>query len=86
MYVIEYDIKDKEREKVFLSDLKELGESNLFLPNTFFLDSREQRDSVYEKLRSHLAPEDLLFIVETNLSMMSGWLTKSSVDWIQHHK
>ena len=85
MYIVEYDIKDNAREDVFLSDLKELGETNLFLPRSIFLDSTEPRESVYKKLRLHLMPEDLLLIVEASLTNMSGWLPMSSIRWIQNH-
>lgn len=85
MYIVEYDIKDNAREDAFLSDLKELGETNLFLPRSFFLDSTEPRESVYQKLRLHLKPEDLLLIIEAGLTNMSGWLPMSSVRWIQNH-
>lgn len=86
MFIVEYDIKDSSREELFLSDLKGLGDTNLFLPRSFFLISTEPRELVYKRLRSHLASEDLLLIVETSLSDMSGWLPMSSIRWVQTHK
>lgn len=83
MYIVQYDIKDKGREEAFLSSLKTLGDSNLFLSHSFFLDSESSRGDIYDKLRATMAQEDLLIIVETEATNMSGWLPKRSVDWIR---
>lgn len=85
MFIVEYDIKDNGREDFFLSDLKGLGDTNMFLPRSFFLICNEPREIVYKRLRSHLASEDLLLIIETNINNMSGWLPMSSIRWIQTH-
>ena len=85
LYCISYDIKSPSHEEVFLKRLKELGKTNQFLSNGRFLDSEKSREDIYDILRATLDAPDLLFICDTSLGQMSGWLPGSSVEWLREH-
>lgn len=85
LYCITYDIKDSSYEEGFLRQLKELGETNQFISNCWFLSSKKNKDDIYNILKEKLDSPDLLYISETRLSQMAGWLPSSSVDWLKDH-
>lgn len=88
LYCVIYDIKDAKdsaKEEAFLKQLKEFGETNQFISNCWFLDSSKDKDEIYEELKSKLDAPDLLFIAETRLTQMSGWLPNTSIEWLKVH-
>lgn len=83
LYIISYDIKDKEREEAFIKLLESTGSVNQYLSNSWFLyTENEDKDAVYKELKDSLHDSDLLLLNVTSLDKMSGWLPKNSVDWL----
>lgn len=86
IYSIAYNIKEAPTEGSFVNALKSIGEMVLFMPNCYFLSSDESRNSIYTKLFSTLGPNDLLYVVETPIDTMSGWLPTNAVKWLDQHR
>lgn len=85
LYCITYDIRNTAHEEAFIKQLKELGENNQFISNCWFLDSTKSKEEIYNILKGTLDSPDLLFICQTNLGKMSGWLPSDSVNWLKEH-
>lgn len=83
LHCIAYDIKDSNREEAFLKQLKELGETNQFISNCWFLNCEKSKDDIYKNLRTVLEAPDLLFICGTRTEQMAGWLPSNSIDWLK---
>lgn len=86
LYIISYDIKDKEREETFIKMLESIGSVNQYLSNSWFLSTENNKDAVYKELKDLLHDSDLLLLNMTTLDNMSGWLPKNSVDWLMDHR
>ena len=87
LYIISYDIKDKEREDAFIKLLESMGSVNQYLSNSWFLSSiNNDKEVVYKKLKDSLKDSDLLLLNITSLENMSGWLPKNSVDWLMENR
>lgn len=86
LYCIIYDIKDSAKEEIFLKQLKELGETNQFISSCWFLDCNQSKEEIYGILQKKLDAPDLLFISETRLNRMAGWLPSTSVEWLKQHR
>ena len=87
LYIISYDIKDKEREEAFVKLLEKMGNVNQYLSNSWFLSTENKdKDMVYKELKDSLHDSDLLFLNETSLEKMAGWLPKNSVDWLMENR
>lgn len=87
-FIINYDIKDKEREDVFLKTVKGLGETLLFLPHSLIMYVENQasdKDILFKNLKEVLKEEDLFLISEVPFAKMAGWLPSSSVEWLAIH-
>jgi hypothetical protein len=82
LYTITYDIKDSKKEEVFLKNMGKYGEIVMFMPRCYFLNSDQTRNIIYDELYKSIDESDLLYIAETPLSSMSGWLPHSAVDWV----
>lgn len=85
LYCIIYDIKDSTKEEAFLKQLKKLGETNQFISNCWFLACAQTKEEIYDIMKKELDAPDLLFISETRLERMAGWLPSTSVDWLKIH-
>jgi hypothetical protein len=86
LYIISYDIKDKDREETFIKKLESIGSVNQYLSNSWFLSTENNKDAVYKELKDLLHDSDLLLLNMTTLDNMSGWLPKNSVDWLMEHR
>ena len=86
LYCITYDIKNSAEEESFIKKLKDLGQSNQFISNCWFINSCQRKDEIFKILREDLKDADLLFITETSLSQMEGWLPTTSIEWLQQNK
>lgn len=85
LYCITYDIKNSSQEEIFLEELKYLGETNQFISNCWFLNSTLSKEDIFKRLKPKLNVSDLLYIGQTNLTNMSGWLPSNSVEWLKEH-
>ena len=85
LYCITYDIKELAKGEALLKQLKELGETNQFISNCWFLYCDKDKEEIYELLKAKLDAPDLLFISRTRLSHMAGWLPNTSVEWLKSH-
>lgn len=87
LYIISYDIKDKERENAFIKLLESMGSVNQYLSNSWFLSTKNNdKEAVYKKLKDSLDDSDLVLLNMTSLDKMSGWLPKNSVDWLMENR
>lgn len=87
LYIISYDIKDKEREEAFIKLLESMGSVNQYLSNSWFLSTKnDDKDEVYKELKDSLHDSDLLLLNVASLDKMAGWLPKNSVDWLMKHR
>lgn len=86
LYTVIYDIKNSEREEIFLEELQKIGDNVLFMQHCYFLSSEENRNPIFNKLRRVMLESDLLFIGETPYHTLSGWLPTSAVEWINFNK
>lgn len=87
-FIINYDIKDKEREDVFFKSVKGLGDTLFFLPHSLILyieNNEHDKDYIFKNLKSVLKEEDLFLISTVPFSNMAGWLPSSSVEWLNDH-
>lgn len=88
VFIVNYDIKDLERKDSFLSAAKNIGETLQYLPHALFIDCPDpnlDKDGLYSQLKQATSNEDLFLVAQTSLSVMSGWLTSSAVDWLKKH-
>ena len=84
VYIIVYEIKNFDRERLFLEVLEHISiESNQFIPKSFIVISNLNRKSVYERLREQMTQADLLMIAEVGRDKMSGWLPSCTIDWVK---
>lgn len=82
-YVVNFEIKNPEREATFLNHLEtSFQDENRCMPNSFFIVSDLDKKALYNQLRKGLENEDLLLVAEVKLPSIMGWLPASSVDWL----
>ncbi len=84
MYCIVYELKNAEKDySPFYQQIKELGNSNQFIANGWFVVTKLSKEEIFEQLKPLLDAPDLLLISNSNLSNMSGWLPRASIDWLK---
>jgi hypothetical protein len=86
LYTITYSLNDKAKEESFLKELKSLGDAVMVMPHCYFLRSNSGRELIFSKLHREMMESDLLYIAETPISSMSGWLPTSAIDWLNNNQ
>lgn len=88
LYIVNFDIKDSARVEMFAKRLNDVGEALLFMPRCYFLNADESISgtSIYNKLKQVLEDEDLFILSPVNVKDMNGWLSTSSVKWLNNRK
>lgn len=84
LYNVTYELKNSEQDYTdFFNALK--GESSYIqcLKTSWFVKSEKERTDLYNHLKSCLNDSDLLLVSETKLELLSGWLPRDSVTWLQ---
>ncbi len=88
LYIVNFDIKDSARVEMFAKRLNEVGEALLFMPRCYFLktDKSILGTTIYNNLKQVLEDEDLFILTPVKVSEMNGWLSTSSVEWLNNRK
>lgn len=88
LYIVNFDIKDSARAEMFAKRLNEAGEALLFMPRCYFLKTAERivGTTIYNSLKQVLEDEDLFILTPVKVSEMNGWLSTSSVEWLNNRK
>lgn len=82
LYSIAYTLNDITQEERVLKKLKSLGDAAMIMPHCYYLQSTMNRNDIFNELRSTMNDSDLLYIAETPVEKMSGWLPTSAIDWL----
>ena len=85
LFVVDIDIKDSARKSTFATGISQLGNTHQMFENTWLLDSNRQRNDIYTSLRANLNDSDLILIIQTSRDDLSGWVPKSTIEWLNEH-
>lgn len=82
LFFVTYSVNNLQREQELISALKELGDTNQVLQNSYFLLSDSKRNDIYVALKNALENDGLFIVTECNLDTMSGWVPSQTIDWL----
>ena len=85
LYNITYELKSSNKDySAFIQEIKDLStSSSQCMKNSWFIASTKSKNELYQALKQHLEDSDLLLILETSLSQMSGWIPTDTVEWLK---
>jgi hypothetical protein len=87
MFCIVYELKNAEKDySAFYQEIKNMGNSNQFISNGWFVDTNLNKDEIYNILKPQLELPDLLLVTKASLSTMSGFLPSISIEWLKKNE
>ncbi len=84
-YIVSYDLKNPGRDYTALYDaIKSIGEWQHPLESVWIVATNTcNENSIYEKVKPELDPNDLLLIFKIEPKKRQGWLAKSFWTWMK---
>lgn len=86
LYLLNFDIKDSARTDLFTQQLHEIGKCILFMPRCYFLKTTGiiTGKDIYQRIKNVLDDEDLFLLTPADISKMNGWLSSSTIEWLNN--
>ncbi len=84
VYLISYEIADKEREAKLVEDIKSSGDYCNPINNQWFISVNQGALSTYQRLIQHLNTSDKLLIAEITRKR-EALLDKDCIEWLKAH-